>query len=1026
MTGDKVLTQSEVTYDADGNLLLAATKDRFDSETATGELGDASTSPKARVSYTAGYYDAADRMTASVDVGTNGGSAYTRPGSAPARSNTELVTSQTYDAAGRNDTVTDPRGVVTRNTYDLLGRTTQTIAAYVDGTPSAADDQTTRYTYDGSDHNLTMQAVLPGSAHQTTKYEYGTSLVSGSSIASDDVLTRVSYPDKTTGDAGTAAADRQTYTYNALGEPLTYTDQNGTSHAYAYDVLGRSTADAATVASGNPQAVDTAVLRLETAYNSQGLPYLFTSYDAAGGGSVVNQVQDVYNGLGQLTTEYQAVSGAVNTSTTPKVQYAYTEMSGGANHSRPTSLTYPDGRVVGYNYYDALDAAVSRMDTLTEGYASSCIGQIESSKFLGLGTAVTRSQQNGVVGLTYVKQSGEADGDAGDQYTGLDRFGRVVDQRWLKSATPAPTATDRFQYGYDRDSDVLYKDNKVSSTFSELYHANSAASGDNAAAYDKLGRLGGFRRGTLSASGKNGSGSFPATTGLDTVSTLNTLAGSQKAWNLDALGNWGDTSGSGTVGVTTDGTTDSRTHNQRNQVTAVNMGAPTYNNNGDMTANEVARQLAYDAWDRLVGVKDVLGAAVESMGYDALGRRASESPAGGTATALYYSKDWQVLEERQAGAAKAQYVWSPLYVDALIERDRDADNNSATGSSQNATGSFTSGLEERLYAQQDANFNVTALTNTSGQVVERFAYDPYGADQVLDLGFSPTTDAYDWVNRFQGGRLQTATGTYDFRNRVYSPTLGRWMQTDPAGYVDGLNLYEALNGSPADNVDPLGLEAAVVNVPSVGTKAENNTDATTLVPAAELDVTYEVGNADGSFKVTAVKLGRNNYGAIKGLPPQFGLTKIAVGVMKAGEIAEVGKYIGETTVNQVAVELVLENRYVVTAQSPSTTQPVPQKRCVRVEYRLCARQKLGAIRTVQQEVARWQQQGAAPVKGPMQAEGIPFEAKNTMTGPVGGARDRRRQGSREAGCVVSAPGRFRQSGKVVTGGEPDLPEVRPG
>ena len=39
-----------------------------------------------------------------------------------------------------------------RTSYDLLGRTTQTIAAYVDGTPSAADDQTTQYTYDGDGH----------------------------------------------------------------------------------------------------------------------------------------------------------------------------------------------------------------------------------------------------------------------------------------------------------------------------------------------------------------------------------------------------------------------------------------------------------------------------------------------------------------------------------------------------------------------------------------------------------------------------------------------------------------------------------------------------------------------------------------------------------------------------------------------------------------------------------------------------------------------------------------------------------
>ena len=46
--------------------------------------------------------------------------------------------------------------------------------------------------------------------------------------------------------------------------------------------------------------------------------------------------------LGQMTAEWQARGAAVNTSTTPKVQYNYTEMSGGANHSRLTSVTYPD------------------------------------------------------------------------------------------------------------------------------------------------------------------------------------------------------------------------------------------------------------------------------------------------------------------------------------------------------------------------------------------------------------------------------------------------------------------------------------------------------------------------------------------------------------------------------------------------------------------------------------------------------------------------------------------------------------
>jgi hypothetical protein len=46
--------------------------------------------------------------------------------------------------------------------------------------------------------------------------------------------------------------------------------------------------------------------RLDTSFNALGLPYQMTSYNAASGGTIVNQVQDGYNGLGQLTVEYQA------------------------------------------------------------------------------------------------------------------------------------------------------------------------------------------------------------------------------------------------------------------------------------------------------------------------------------------------------------------------------------------------------------------------------------------------------------------------------------------------------------------------------------------------------------------------------------------------------------------------------------------------------------------------------------------------------------------------------------------------
>src|SRR5712692_7322909 len=173
----------------------------------------------------------------------------------------------------------------------------------------------------------------------------------GSDINSNDFLTQVIYPDNST----------DTYTVNALGENKTKTDRNGTQHTYSYDVLGRQTDDAITILAAG---VDNQVLRLHTDYDTAGRAYQFTSYSAASGGTIINQVQQLFNGLGQLTTEYQAHSGAVVAGTTPRVQYAYNEMAGAANNSRLVSMTYPNGRMISYNYgdpmMDPLDNNISR------------------------------------------------------------------------------------------------------------------------------------------------------------------------------------------------------------------------------------------------------------------------------------------------------------------------------------------------------------------------------------------------------------------------------------------------------------------------------------------------------------------------------------------------------------------------------------------------------------------------------------------------------------------------------------------
>jgi YD repeat-containing protein len=493
VSGDNVLEQDQYVYDGVGNVTLETTKQRFHNETTKGALGLVNVAPKARVSYVANYYDAADQPTATVDFGTYGGASFSRPSNPPARSDTALVTSEVYTygmggVPGLTVDETDPRGIDTRTTADMLGQTTQTIADYTNGTPTANANQTTNYTYNAIGEVLTVQAVMPsGTPSQTTSYEYGVNTY-GSALYSNDLLAMIVYPDPT-------------ISYDAQGDVMDMGQPTGTVHQYSYDVLGRQTSDAlAKLGTG----VDHSVQRIDTAYDTGDRPYLYTSYADNGGTQVVNQVEDTYNGLGQLTGEYQEHGGAVNTSTSPELQYAYNEMAGGTNNSRPVSMTYPNGRKLDYVYNSGVDSTISRLSAIADDNNGSPGTTLEAYTYLGLNTVVQRDHPEPGVLLTYIQQSGQGNtnSDGGDQYTGLDRFGRVIDQNWLKDGTL--TNTDRFQYAYDRSGDVLYQNNLMSPTQSELYRPNSTASGDSNTAYDALGRMTAFARGTLSSSGNNG------------------------------------------------------------------------------------------------------------------------------------------------------------------------------------------------------------------------------------------------------------------------------------------------------------------------------------------------------------------------------------------------------------------------------------------------------------------------------------------------------------------------------------------
>jgi RHS repeat-associated protein len=104
------------------------------------------------------------------------------------------------------------------------------------------------------------------------------------------------------------------------------------------------------------------------------------------------------------------------------------------------------------------------------------------------------------------------------------------------------------------------------------------------------------------------------------------------------------------------------------------------------------------------------------------------------------------------------------------------------------------------YYHFDALGSVIALTNSSGSTVELYEYSVYGQVAASDANIP---------NRFMftGREFDSDTGLYYYRARYYNPEIGRFLQTDPIGYGDGMNWYRYGCNSPLGVSDPFGLSS---------------------------------------------------------------------------------------------------------------------------------------------------------------------------------------------------------------------------